>query len=79
MGDAYRGVWDCLIEATQLRNAAVRGLRNQGIKAEAKAKLERRSEELRHEIARRMLSILPYERPGQTADRRHPDPHICAP
>ena len=67
MGDAYRGVWDCLIEATKLRQDVNRKLKRTDLKQGGRPVLEKRAEELRLELARLMLAILPYERARPTS------------
>jgi hypothetical protein len=63
MGDAYRSVWDCLVETTRLRLGVLRALAQPGLMAEARSSLEKRG--LRKEITSLLLDILPYERPRQ--------------
>jgi hypothetical protein len=63
MGDAYRSVWDCLVETTRLRLGVLRALAQPGLMAEARSSLEKRG--LRKEITSLLLDVLPYERPRQ--------------
>jgi hypothetical protein len=58
-------VWDCIVEVTRLRSIAANAIAQPKLTDEKRQYWERRAEELRRELARLMLQILPYERSRQ--------------